>query len=91
MNQIATLKLTRLDEWQVPVAYFARFAGFGRVTVALWMSAARRGENRPMRPLYWQRANECMQVVANARAAGRLKHPKTMRYQDFVSALTATV
>lgn len=83
----STIDLALLDTAQVPVSHFARYAGFSRITVALWMRAVRRGEVRTIRALYQTRARAVLEIIAKALADGTLKDPKKLSYDAFARVL----
>lgn len=48
------LDLHLLEQAKIPHAYFAKYADVSRVSVAQWVSAAKKGEARPVRPVYFR-------------------------------------
>ena len=81
-----TLDLDALADAQVPASHFAQYAGFSRVTVALWLAAHRRGELRKMRAPYYSRATEVLAQIRQAAESGDLPIKKP-DYKTFAAAM----
>lgn len=85
MKNISDLNLSLLSQARVPYAWFARYAGISRITVALWIAALRRNEQRVARDLYFDRASKVLSAIDRAVRSGDLKSPTS--YKKFEEAL----
>lgn len=80
-------RLNILKEAGIPAAYFARYTGIHRVTISQWVN----NHTPSARPVYWQRANQVLDLIAKGVQQGvfPLKQAKKKGYDSFAAAMSS--